>query len=108
MAGCDISFCPTNTEPSANSAAKVILSSVQIAGRTRDPSGIRATRENRKIAASKERKNVRAPAKKKFPTEPERKLNLSVECRRIFAWKWTKKARIVCLYGSETPCRRNK
>jgi hypothetical protein len=31
------------------------------------PSGIRATRENRKTAASRERKKVREPAKKKLP-----------------------------------------
>ena len=42
-------------------------SSVQMAGSTSEPSGIRATRENRKMAASREWKNMRAPAKKKLP-----------------------------------------
>lgn len=49
-------------------------------------------------------KKTRAPAKKKFPTEPLRKLKRSVEWRRIWAWKCTRKARMVCLYGSDTPC----
>ena len=38
---------------------------------TAEPSGSRATRENRKMAASKELKNVRAPAKKKFPAHAQ-------------------------------------
>lgn len=35
------------------------------------PSGMRATRENRKMAASKLLKKVRAPAKKKFPARAQ-------------------------------------
>jgi len=57
---------------------------VHIAGKTKDPSGILATLENKKIAASRDLKKVLAPAKKKFPTEPERKLNFSVEWRSMF------------------------
>ncbi len=53
--------------PFAISAPSVMRSSVQMAGSTREPSGMRATRLNRKIAASSERKNSRAPAKKKLP-----------------------------------------
>lgn len=53
--------------PLAISAPSVMRSSVQMAGSTREPSGMRATRLNRKMAASSERKNRRAPAKKKLP-----------------------------------------
>jgi hypothetical protein len=38
-----------------------------MAGSTVEPSGMRATRLNRKMALSMDRKKVRAPAKKKLP-----------------------------------------
>ncbi len=66
-AGWLISFWPRMTAELASSAPRVMRSSVQMAGSTRDPSGMRATRLNRNIAASNERKNSRAPAKKKLP-----------------------------------------
>ena len=49
------------------------------------------------IPTSSDRKKTRAPAKKKFPTLPLRKSNRSDECRMMLAWKWTRKARMVCL-----------
>ena len=50
-----------------SSAPSVMRSSVQMAGSTIEPSGMRATRENRKMAASRDWKKMRAPAKKKLP-----------------------------------------
>lgn len=50
-----------------SSAPRVMTLSVQMAGMTREPSGMRATRLKRKIAASRDRRNTRAPAKKKLP-----------------------------------------
>jgi hypothetical protein len=46
-------------------------SSVQMAGSTREPSGMCATLLNRKMAASSDLKNSRAPAKKKFPAQAD-------------------------------------
>ena len=59
------------TEPLSKTAPSVIRSSVEITGMTELPSGMRATRENRKMAASKLLKKVRAPAKKKFPARAQ-------------------------------------
>ena len=40
------------------------------------------------------------------PMLPLVKLNDSDEWRRMAVWKCTRKARITCLYGSETPAHR--
>ena len=77
--------CPTMTFPFSSSAASLMRSSVQIAGRTIDPSGMRATRVNMNIAASNDLRNVLAPAKKKFPTDPPVNANRSLECLSIWA-----------------------
>ena len=53
--------------PSANSAPKVMLPSVRMTGKTKLPSGIRATLLKRKIADSRDLKKSLAPAKKKLP-----------------------------------------
>lgn len=58
--------CTSQKNPTS-SAPKVMIPSVQMAGSTEEPSGMRATRENRKTAASSDRRNRRAPAKKKLP-----------------------------------------
>lgn len=44
--------CPMMSEPSASSAPRLMWSSVRMTGSTSEPSGMRATRENRKMAAS--------------------------------------------------------
>lgn len=62
-----MAFWPRMTEPSASWAPRGVCSSARMAGSTRLPSGMRATRLNRKIAASREPTNRRAPAKKKLP-----------------------------------------
>ena len=65
--GWEMECWPRMTVPSSSSAPSVMRSSVQMAGSTCEPSGMRATLEKRKMAASSERKKSRAPAKKKFP-----------------------------------------
>ena len=61
-------------EPSSKTAPSVMRSSVEMTGITELPSGMRATRENRKMAASRLLKKVRAPAKKKFPATVQQPL----------------------------------
>lgn len=65
--GWEMAFCPRMRVPSASWAPSTMRSSVRMAGSTRLPSGMQATRANMKMAASRERRNKRAPAKKKFP-----------------------------------------
>lgn len=67
MLGWLMQFWPLMTAPFSSSAPSVMTSSVTMAGSTVEPSGMRATRLNRKMALSMDRKKVRAPAKKKLP-----------------------------------------
>mmetsp|Transcript_32403 Transcript_32403/g.103112 ORF Transcript_32403/g.103112 Transcript_32403/m.103112 type:complete len:217 (-) Transcript_32403:502-1152(-) len=102
--GCEMLFCPLMMVPSSSCAPSVMRSSVQMHGSTSDAGGMPLTRENMKMAESIDPKKVRAPAKKKFPTEPLTKENRALLLLRMTRnWKWTRKARIVCLYGSDIP-----
>ena len=64
-----MAFWPRMTVPSASWAPRGVCSSARMAGSTRLPFGIRATRLNKKMAASREPTNRRTPAKKKLPAQ---------------------------------------
>jgi hypothetical protein len=54
-------FCPRMTVPSSNSAPRVITSSVQMAGNTVEPWGIRDTRLQRKRGRWQRRRECKQP-----------------------------------------------